>query len=192
MDLSVELARPCAMDPSTSVGAAIAVLSVLVMRVGLTATVGVFVLAILLLCHPVVRVFFEMAVPDQGATHNSTQRDNEMSEALRTRAHGVTQTCQSTNLPDGQSGRMDLCSLPAALQPELRHWLRLVRMDFVQYWFDPISFGDPSFPDEVIANVEHLLAQLALRLEQYSRAAVVRGPTNPRSPSSPSRPSLCL
>ncbi|WFD19171.1 hypothetical protein MCAP1_001394 [Malassezia caprae] len=159
------------MDPSTPVAAAIAVLSVLVMRLGLTATLSVFALAFLLLCHPVVRVFFEMAVPDQGATRDSAQHDHETAEALRARAHGVTQCAPPRDT--AQAGRMDLSSLPAALQPELRHLLRLVRADFVQYWYDPISFGSASFPDEAMASVEHLVAQVALRLEQYSRATVV-------------------
>jgi len=159
------------MDPSSIVAAAIAVLSVLIMRVGLTATVGVFVLAFLLLCHPVVRVFFEMAVPDQGATHDSAQFDHETSEALRTRAHGVTQCSRPRDT--AQAERMDLSALPAALRPELQHLLRLLRADFVQLWFDPISFGSVTFPDEAMACIKHLLAQVALRLEQYSRATVV-------------------
>ena len=171
--------RPCAMDPSTLVAAVIVVLSVLVMRMGLTATLGVIVLAFLLLCHPVVRVFFEMAVPGQGAAHDSTQHDHETSEALRSRAHGVAHGSRASTSGGRQAGRLDLATLPAALQPELRHLLRLVRADFVQFWFDPISFGSTAFPDEAMACVEHLLAQMALRLEQYSRATVVCRATNP-------------
>lgn len=161
------------MDSSTIVTAAIVVLSMLVMRMGITATLSVLALAFLLLCHPVVRTFFEMALPDQGGQQDSTQRDQEAAEALRLRAHGVTKTIHSRSDAGAKTERMDLSSLPPALQPELRHLLRLARADFIQYWFDPLSFGSPSFPDEAMASAEHLLAQVALRLEQYSCATVV-------------------
>ncbi|WFD27162.1 hypothetical protein MNAN1_002158 [Malassezia nana] len=161
------------MDSSTIVTAAIVVFSMLVMRMGITATLSVLALAFLLLCHPAVRTFFEMALPDQGGQQDSTQRDHETAEALRLRAHGVTKSIHARSEAGDKTERMDLSSLPPALQPELRHLLRLVRADFVQYWFDPLSFGSPSFPDEAMASAEHLLVQVALRLEQYSCATVV-------------------
>ena len=176
-DLSL-LPSPAILSMSSSmvVPVAIAVLSFVVMRLGILAMLCVFALSFVFLCHPVVREYLELAFPGDHSAANQARHEHETAQVLRGRAHDIVSLREnqvnSSPAKSKEGIRMSIDSLPATLQPEMRHILRLVRRDFVQSWFDPISFGSASFPTEAISSMEHVLAQISLRLEQYDRVTV--------------------
>lgn len=152
-----------------AVNAALVVLALQVLRLGVWPTVLVVALIGVLLCHPTVRLFLEFAVPNYLEGDKSTERDEAKKDALHGRLAQLASRERSTV---ETKGRMDLSSLPTPLQPELAKIMQLVKRDFVQYWYDPITFGDEAFPDEAIASLEHVIAQVSMRLEQFRRANV--------------------
>lgn len=176
-DLSLLPSPPIlSMSSSMVVPVAIAVLSFVVMRLGILAMLCVFALSFVFLCHPVVREYLELAFPGDHSAANQARHEHETAQVLRGRAHDIVSLREnqvnSSPAKSKEGIRMSIDSLPATLQPEMRHILRLVRRDFVQSWFDPISFGSASFPTEAISSMEHVLAQISLRLEQYDRVTV--------------------
>ena len=164
------------MSSSMVVPVAIAVLSFVVMRLGILAMLCVFALSFVFLCHPVVREYFELAFPGDHSAASQARNEHETVQLLRGRAHDIVSLrgdqVSSSSVESKEGIHVSLDSLPATLQPEMRHILRLVRRDFIQSWFDPISFGSASFPTEAISSMEHVLAQISLRLEQYDRVTV--------------------
>ena len=155
-----------------AVSIAIGALSLVVMGMGFLPMVCVGLLSVALTCHPTVREYVELALPGEHTAKIDAKREQNIIEVLRSRVQDMLPHQRRHDAASTKTGRLTLASLPVACQSEVRHILRLVRRDCIQYWFDPISFGLPTFPDEAIAAAEHVLAQIALRLEQYSRATV--------------------
>ena len=166
MVVEAEFAHP---TMTLLVNAALVVLALMVLRLGIWATVLTVALVVLLLCHPMLHTFLELAVPNHLVSDQSAARDEAHASALRRRLSDLA------TRPKGSAkaqGRMDLSGVPAELRTELGQILQLVKRDFIQYWYDPISFGDDAFPDEAIGSLEHLFSQVSLRLEQFRRANV--------------------
>lgn len=166
--------RSESMPTSPIASAAIVVLTLVVLGMGLMPFLAVIALTCLLLCHPMVRIFLEFALPSHFQADDSALRDKSAADGLRGYASTFATRSSENHVRVPAKERMTLSTLPPPLQGELRHILTLVRRDFIQYWYDPITFGNPEFPSEAIASAEHLLAQVALRLEQYSRVTIVR------------------
>ena len=155
-----------------AVSMAIGALSLVVMGMGFLPMVCVALLSVALTCHPTVREYIELALPCERTAQIDAKREHNVIEVLRSRVQDMLPHTRRHDAASTSPERCTLASLPPACQSEAQHILRLVRRDCIQYWFDPISFGLPTFPDEAIAAAEHVLAQIALRLEQYSRTTV--------------------
>ncbi|WFC95982.1 hypothetical protein MBRA1_002638 [Malassezia brasiliensis] len=151
------------------VNAALGVLGLMVLRLGVWATVLTTALVVMLLCHPMVHTFLEVTVPNRLVSDQSTARDEAHVRALQGRLTHLAQ--QPKHTLQGQ-GRMGLDSVPKELRPELMQLLALIQRDFIQYWYDPLTLGDTTFPREAIGSLEHLISQVSLRLEQFRRANV--------------------
>ncbi|KAI3617597.1 hypothetical protein CBS9595_003506 [Malassezia furfur] len=151
------------------VNAALGVLGLMVLRLGVWATVLTTALVVLMLCHPMVHTFLEVTVPNRLVSDQSTARDEAHVRALQGRLTHLAQ--QPKHTLQGQ-GRMGLDSVPDELRPELTQLLALIQRDFIQYWYDPLTLGDTTFPREAIGSLEHLISQVSLRLEQFRRANV--------------------
>lgn len=149
--------------------AALGVLGLMVLRLGLWATMLTTALVALMLCHPMVHTFLEVTVPNRLVSDQSTARDEAHVRALQGRLTHLAQ--QPKNTLQGQ-GRMGLDTVPEELRPELTQLLALIKRDFIQYWYDPLTLGDTTFPREAIGSLEHIISQVSLRLEQFHRTNV--------------------
>ncbi|WFD29926.1 hypothetical protein MSPP1_000940 [Malassezia sp. CBS 17886] len=155
--------------------AATVVLALLVLRLGVGAALLVVACAVVMLCHPTVRVFLELGAPAWLAPGDCAARDESRLDALRGRlthlsAHSAPAPAPAQ--PAVPPGPEALAAVPAEVRPELARIIALVRRDFIQYWYDPISFGDAIFPDEAVAGLEHLVAYVAQPLKQHRHSSV--------------------
>lgn len=147
-------------------GATVAV-TLLVLRTGIVNAVLVLACAVLLLCQPMVRTFLEVE-PARG----SMGRTEALLGALAGHREPSSEVPKDEKAGKSDETRMTISSLPPQLQPEMQRILGLVRRDFIQYWYCGISFGDPVFPNNAIASLEHVIAGIAMRMGQYRRADV--------------------
>ncbi|WFD08356.1 hypothetical protein MVES1_003728 [Malassezia vespertilionis] len=147
--------------------AALVLLLVLLLRSGISTVLILIALVSLLLCNPHVRTFLELAAPGHLASDKSTERDAKRVDALR--AYLVDLADQKPKDMPQLQGLMDLDGVPGVVRTELEKTFGLFRRDYLQYWYDPISFGDPAFPDDAIHSLVHLVAQICMRFAQYQR-----------------------
>ena len=147
-------------------GATVAV-TLLVLRTGIVNAVLVLACAVLLLCQPMVRTFLEVE-PARG----SMGRTESLLGALAGHREPSSEVPKDEKAGKSDETRMTISSLPPQLQPEMQRILGLVRRDFIEYWYCGISFGDPVFPNNAMASLEHVIAGIAMRMGQYRRADV--------------------
>ena len=130
--------------------------ALLILRTGFVNTVIVITGVGLALCHPLVRTFLEL--PDA----------QEVPEPKLAEAPTVPPPV----LRSHTTPRRSLTSLPPALRPKVKLIISYITRDFVQYWYDPISFCDMSFPDTCAAAMVHASGTLSDAFSHYSHDEV--------------------
>lgn len=129
------------------------VVALLILRSGLLNTLLVIAGVALALCHPLVRTFLE--IPD---AQEAPVPEAPVPHAPKPRSHDTP--------------RRSLSSLPPVLRPKVKQIISYATRDFVQYWYDPISFGDLSFPDACSVAMEHAAGTVSDAFSHYTRTEV--------------------
>ncbi|PWZ00829.1 hypothetical protein BCV70DRAFT_200095 [Testicularia cyperi] len=169
--------------------ALVAALSAALLRAGFFNSLLVVAVAALLLCNPWVRLLLEL--PSTTTTTTTTTKsvfgrfdparyllssppdsigvqNGEYSDGNKAETHG------SAFADDLQShdGLLDLAMMPETLCQNSQRLIRLVVRDFVQNWYDNVSFAHPNFPISAEANVSHLTSSVYLRTHIASSSTV--------------------
>ena len=131
--------------------------ALLILRTGFVNTVLVIAGVALALCHPLVRTFLEL--PDAQETPEPKLAEAPTVPPPVLRSHTT-------------SPRRSLTSLPPALRPKAKQIISYITRDFVQYWYNPISFCDMSFPDTCAAAMEHASGTLSDAFSHYTHDEV--------------------
>ncbi|CAD6916542.1 unnamed protein product [Tilletia laevis] len=172
--------------------AASVIIGLLTLRSGLFNALLVLVCSGLLLCNPWVRTLLELeaiASPrtgrnrstpagDGGASNSSGSSSRQARATFDPESHLYDRrsvdeaTGTKTNTVDTQvvtasgnsppAGIFDISVMPVELREPVRKTLPFVVRDFVQFWYEPITFAHPSFLNHSGASFEHLFASIYL------------------------------
>ncbi|GAC96526.1 hypothetical protein PHSY_004106 [Pseudozyma hubeiensis SY62] len=153
-------------------------LGLALLTIGIWNAVLVVVVAMLLICNPWVRTLLELPSADgkrglstfdparfllsyTGSSTDNSEKDDEPA------------TTTSEDDPFLQSDQLyTLTVMPEALRDSSQTMIRFVVRDFVQGWYDNLTFAHPNFLVSAEANISHAAASIYLRSRQLKSANI--------------------
>ena len=147
------------------------------LSVGIWNALLVVAVSILLVCNPWVRTLLELPSTDGkrglstfdparyllSYTDSSTQQGVQDQDDFTIAAAEDDSTMQNDQL-------YALTVMPDALRDSSQTMIRFVVRDFVQGWYDNLTFAHPNFPISAEANISHTAVSIYLRSRQLKSA----------------------